>query len=72
MNKEEAVRLVISNYPNRDVDTVTETDKYFLVSIIPKQTNRDIAIRPVFYDDGLIAVDKSTKQVFTYNPIRHG
>ncbi len=71
MNKEEAVRLVMSKYPDRDVDKVTETDKYFLVSIMSKQTNRNVIVRPVSYDDGLIAVDKTTKEVFTYNPIRH-
>jgi len=72
MNKEEAVRLVMSKYPYRVVDKVTETDKYFLVSIMSKPTKQNVIIRPVAYDDGLIAVDKTTKQVFTYNPIRHG
>ena len=71
MNKEEAIRLVMSKYPDRDVDKVTETDKYFVVSIMSKEAQRNVIIRPVSYDDGLIAVDKTTKQVFTYNPIRH-
>lgn len=71
MNKEEAIRLVMSKYRDREVDKVTETDKYFVVSIIPKQAKRNIIIRPISYDDSLIAVDKTTKQVFTYNPIRH-
>lgn len=71
MNKEEAIRLVMSKYPDRDVEKVTETDKYFLVSMMSKQTKRNVIIRPVSYDDGLMAVDKTTKEVFTYNPIRH-
>ena len=71
MNKEEAISLVISKYPNRDIDKVTETDEYFLVSIMPKENTANVIIRPVSYDDGLLAVDKNTKEVFTYNPIRH-
>lgn len=71
MNKEEAIRLVIAKYPDRDIDKVVETDKYFLVSMLPKQKNLNSLITPIPYDDGLKAVDKSTKQIFTYNPIRH-
>lgn len=71
MNKEEAIRLVISEYPDRDIDKVSETDKYFLISVIPKRKKQNSIIRPILVDDGLIAVNKVTKQVFTYNPIRH-
>ena len=71
MKKEEAVRLVLSKHHDRDVDKVTETDKYFLVSLVQKPKNPNMLFRPELYDDGLIAVDKKTKEVFTYNPIRH-
>ena len=71
MNREEATSLVVSKYPDRYVDNVTETDKYFLVSIVSNTVKQNVIIRPISCDDGLIAVDKNTKEVFTYNPIRH-
>ena len=71
MLKEEAIRLVQTAYPGKDIGTVTETDKYFLVSLIPKMTNSRNVMRLNPYNDGLKAVDKATKKVFTYNPIRH-
>ena len=71
MNKEEAIRLVRSAYPDKDIEKVTETGKYFLVSLLPKSSNRNDVIRLAPFDDGLKAVDKATKKVFTYNPIRH-
>lgn len=69
MNKEEAVQLVKQAYPGRDIGLVTETEKYFLVDTIAKSKPGSIQLPQ--YDDGLKGVDKSTKTVFTYNPIRH-
>lgn len=72
MNKEEAIKIVEAKFPDQDIDKVTETEKYFLISILPKQKNPKVLIRPVPKADGLMAVDKASKKVFTYNPIRHG
>lgn len=72
MNKEKAIAIVASKYPDKDIETVTETDKYFLISIIPKRNVQDDSTVLPQSDDGLKAVDKSTGQIFTYNPIRHG
>lgn len=71
MKKEEAIALIMSKYPNHDIEKVTETNKYFLVSIFPKIENASARIRPVLINDGLKAVDKETKEIFTYNPILH-
>lgn len=71
MNKEEAIKLIMSKFPDRDIDKITETGKYFLVSIMSKQKNQNGLIKTMSIDDGLKAVDKETKEVFTYNPIRH-
>lgn len=71
MNKDEAINIVMSKYPDREIDNITETDKYFIVNTLPKQKNKNQAIRLVPLNDGLKAVDKKTKQIFTYNPIRH-
>lgn len=71
MNKEEAIKLIMSKFPDRDIDKITETGKYFLVSVMSKQKNQNGLIKTMSVDDGLKAVDKETKQVFTYNPIRH-
>lgn len=70
MRKEEAIKLIVSKYPNRTVDKVTETEKYFLISVSDKESSADDIIKPVIYDDGLKAVEKSTGKIFTYNPIR--
>ena len=72
MRREEAVVLVLSNYPEYTIGKVTETDEYFLVSIFPRQSIPSDCIRPVLCDDGLKAVNKKSKEVFTYNPILHG
>lgn len=71
MNKEEAIKLIMSKFPNRDIDKITETGKYFLISVMSKQKNQNGLIKTMSIDDGLKAVDKETKEVFTYNPIRH-
>lgn len=71
MNKEEAIKLIMSKFPDRDIDKITETGKYFLVSIMSKQKNQNGLIKTMSVDDGLKAVDKETKEVFTYNPIKH-
>lgn len=71
MNKEESIKLIMSKFPDRDIDKITETGKYFLVSIMSKQKNQNGLIKTMSIDDGLKAVDKETKQIFTYNPIRH-
>ena len=71
MNKEEAIRLIQSAYPDKDIGKVTETERYFLVSVLPKSSNRNGVVRLTPLDDGLKAVVKDTKKVFTYNPIRH-
>lgn len=71
MNKEDAIRLVRSAYPDKDIGKIRETDRYFLVSVLPRSSNRNGVVRLALFDDGLKAVDKATKKVFTYNPIRH-
>lgn len=75
MTAEDAKRLVMEKFPSRDVMNVTENEMYFLVSTLPKRSkelNNSVIIRPIPLDDGLKAVSKETKEVFTYNPIRHG
>lgn len=69
MNKEEAIQLVMNNFPDRDIGTVSENENYFLVNTLSKKKSG--ILRLVQYNDGLKAVDKKTKQIFTYNPIRH-
>ena len=71
MTKDEAIQLVLSVYPNKNIGKVRETERYFLISVIPKSSNKNGVRRLIPLDDGLKAVDKSTKKVFTYNPIRH-
>lgn len=68
MKQEEAIKLVMSKYPNHDIGQVTETNEYFVINILPKNSGADIPI----CDDGLKAVNKATKSIFTYNPIIHG
>lgn len=68
MKQEEAIKLVMSKYPNHDIGQVTETDEYFVINILPKSNDQDIPI----CDNSLKAVNKETKSIFTYNPIIHG
>jgi hypothetical protein len=72
MKKENAVKIIVDKFPNHDIVKVTETKKYFLVGILPKMKKTASIIRPIPCNDGLMAVDKATGGVFTYNPIRHG
>lgn len=72
MTREEAIALITAKYPNHYIDKVTETKRYFIVCIIPKNVRRPKGIKVVSCDDGLKAVVKETKQIFTYNPIRDG
>ena len=71
MKKEEAMKLIMDKYPNHTVDKVTETGKYFLISISRKGAFENSFFKPVMFDDGLKAVDKTNGQIFTYNPILH-
>lgn len=69
MQQEEAIALIKSKYPSYDIGQVTETDEYFVINILPKNsTDAD----PAICNDGLKAVNKETKSIFTYNPIIHG
>lgn len=68
MKQDEAIKLIMSKYPNHDIGQITETDDYFVVNILPK--NNDIELP--LCDDSLKAVNKETKSIFTYNPIKHG
>lgn len=70
MKKGEAVVLIMAKYPNHIIEKITETEKYFLVSIYHKKYKTQGLIRPMICDDGLKAVNKKTKEIFTYNPIR--
>lgn len=72
MVQAEAIRLIKRKYPDKHIEKVTETKNYFLVSVISKTSNDPDVIIPPSYDDGLKAVDKQTKKIFTYNPIRDG
>ena len=78
MKQEEAIKLIMSKYPNHDVGQVTETDDYFVINIVPKNSKTDTAeteyelIKPALCDNSLKAVNKETKSIFTYNPIKHG
>lgn len=78
MKQEEAIKLIRSKYPNHDVGKVTETDDYFVINILPINNNTDTSgteyetINPPMCDDSLKAVNKVTKSIFTYNPIKHG
>lgn len=69
MKKEEAISLVKVHCPKRVIGNVIETSKYFLVNTMDR--TEPAFLTPTPYDDGLKAVDKETKEVFTYNPIRH-
>lgn len=72
MTNKEAIDLVLKDNPDMDVDKVTETTNYFIVSIFPKNMRRKDGIDLEICDDGLKAVDKKTKKIFTYNPMVHG
>ena len=72
MKREEAISLINAKYPNHDIDKVTETERYFIVGIIPKSNRKSGGIKLISCEDGLKAVVKETKQIFTYNPIRDG
>ena len=71
MTREKAIERVMNKYPNYNIDDVSETDKYFLISISRKGIFENAIIKPVMVDDGLKAIDKISGQVFTYNPILH-
>ena len=71
MKQEEAIKLVMSKYPKHDIGQVTETDDYFVINIVPKNSKTD-TINPPICDNSLKAVNKETKSIFTYNPIIHG
>lgn len=70
MTKGEAIVLIMAKYPNHIIEKITETEKYFLISIYNKKYKTEGTVRPMIMNDGLKAVDKKTKQIFTYNPIR--
>lgn len=72
MKKEEAMKLILEQYPNHEIDKVTETEKYFLIAISPKNAHKSGLIKPVICNDGLKAVVKADGKIFTYNPIRDG
>ena len=71
MTKEEAIKITLTKFKNRIVDKVTETDKYFLINLVGKGSKAEGVTVLEPFNDGLKAVDKQTKEVFTYNPIRH-
>ena len=71
MKKEEAIKMIMSKYPNHNVDEVSETNKYFLISISRNNKVENNVFKPTTFDDGLKAVDKTNGQIFTYNPILH-
>ena len=76
MTIEETKLLFTEKFPDREIVNVRETSSYFLISSNKKrghssELNKNITISLVC-DDGLYAVDKKTKKIFTYNPIRDG
>ena len=68
MKKEEAIKIITDKYPDCVIGKITETPKYFLINILTNSSN----FIQKLCNDSLKAVDKNTKKVFTYNPIRHG
>lgn len=74
MTLEEAKQIVLDKFPNYGITKPRETTNYFIMSIHPKSAKPKSSsfLKPKFADDGLMAVVKATKEVFTYNPIRHG
>ena len=71
ISKEEVIKLVNSKYPGRYIEKVTENDKYFLISLVRRKSDDPEFTIINGCDDGLKAVDKNTKEIFTYNPLRH-
>lgn len=72
MKIEEAKMLVRKKYKDYVIDKITNTEAYFLISIRPKLANKSGGFIQKEYDGCLKAVDKKTKQIFTYHPILHG
>lgn len=71
MIREEAMKLVSKEYPDMELGKVTETKKYFVIHISPKNAPKLNGVELDVCDDGLKAVDKKTGQMFTYNPMLH-
>ncbi len=72
MTENEAVRLVQNKFPNRIIVQVTEANKYFLLDTVDRKNVRDDGSVIPAMDDGLKAINKTTREIFTYNPMIHG
>lgn len=72
MTRKEAVILITKKYPDRVIDKITETENFFLISMIRKKRTKSDFYINIEVDDFLKAIDKRTMKIFTYNPIIHG
>lgn len=72
MDKNEALRHIKNKFPNRVITGLSETNKYFIIETVDKRNITDDGTIVPTMDDGLKAIDKRTKEVFTYNPLLHG
>jgi hypothetical protein len=73
MKIEEAKSLIADAYPDYTIYKITDTSEYYLVAITPnvnaKQNKKNIGY--VANAGFLKAVDKNTKEIFTYHPVLH-
>ena len=70
MQMNDAKAIINKKFPHHKIDKIKETKTYFLVHIIPEGKSNTMFKMSLSCDDSLMAVDKRTGKVFTYNPIR--
>lgn len=63
MTKEEAVEKALNARPGMKVDRITEHEKCFVISLVPKDFKKGN------YISGATRVDKKTGEVRLYNPM---
>jgi hypothetical protein len=66
MTKEEAIKIALNLRPDRKVIKVTELEKCFVVSTVPKAFDENSGD---LYIGGGIRVDKKTGKTSLYNPM---
>lgn len=70
MNVNDVMKLVNEKYPDYTIEKITSVEKYFLVGCNDKGTKRNKLFKMAIpCDDKLLAVDKKTGDIFTYNPV---
>lgn len=69
MTLERAEKIFLNKYPNEELISVVDWDKYYIFNSSPKGTGENAVTMTV---KPLRAVVKDTGKIMTFNPLHHG